>query len=222
MALPEYELIIGDKNYSSWSLRPWLLMKARGLPFSETKVLLKIPDRRPGILKHSPSGKVPALKVDGFVIWDSLAIAEFLAETHPEKDIWPADGRARARARSVSAEMHSGFADLRNEMPMDLLRSLPKPSTEEVSNNVRRIVEIWKACRADHGRGGDFLFGGFSAADAMYAPIASRFRTYGVDLAAHGDDGTAATYVKAIFAMPEMGEWAADARKELSDRGETV
>ncbi|MEC9368537.1 MAG: glutathione S-transferase family protein [Pseudomonadota bacterium] len=217
-----YQLIIGDKNYSSWSLRPWLLMRVMGIPFSETKVLLKVPERHANILKHSPSGKVPALKVDGQTIWDTLAIIEFMAERHPDKPVWPRDAMVRALARSASAEMHSGFADLRNEMPMDILRHLPKPPSEAVQKDVRRIVEIWRLCRRANGKGGPFLFGAFSAADAMYAPVATRFRTYGVDLAALGDDGTAAAYGEAILAMPEMAEWSKDARAELKERGETL
>jgi glutathione S-transferase len=214
-----YRLVIGNKNASSWSLRPWLAMRHAGLPFTEVNIDLRAPDAKSRILAHSPSGKVPALIVDGEVIWDSLAIFEFLAETHPEAALWPAAGNARAVARSVSAEMHAGFQELRNQCPMDLLARIPKPELPaEVAADVRRIVSIWRDCRHRFGAAGPFLFGPFSAADAMYAPVASRFRTYVPDLASYGDDGTLQAYVDALFALPAMVQWEREARAELAAR----
>lgn len=210
-----YELVIGNKNLSSWSLRPWLVLKYFGIPFSEVLVELRAPDRHLDILKHSPAGRVPVLKHDGFLVWDSLAIIEYIADTHSDKALWPEDTKARAVTRSVSAEMHSGFAPLRDEFPMYFVdvREGVTPS-EEARADMQRIVDIWRDCRARFGAGGKFLFGAFSAADAMYAPVASRFNTYRIDLAQFGDDGTAARYRDSMMAMPEMLAWAEDARKE--------
>lgn len=211
-----YELVIGNKNTSSWSLRPWLALKAFGIPFDEIRIKLRRPETPAEILRYSPSGKVPALKTGDLVIWDSLAIIEFLAERHPNLPIWPNSPDARAIARSVSAEMHSGFADLRRECPMDFLGTQPFP---DVSDNTRadiaRVVAIWKDCRSRFGGAGHFLFGDFSAADAMFAPVASRFTTYQADLASFGDDGSAARYRDAMMAMPEMQAWAEDSRAEI-------
>ncbi len=219
MPAANYTLVIGDKNLSSWSLRPWLAMAHLGIPFEEERIRLRQPESKATILHHSPSGKVPALKTNGFVVCDSLAILEYLADAHPGLSLWPAAAEARALARAVSAEMHSGFATLRNEMPMDLTSRLPTPPIgPELGNDIRRIVAIWRELRHAYGSGGPFLFGAFSAADAMYAPVATRFRTYGVDLAAFGDDGSAAKYVETIFAMPAMAEWEGGAREELASR----
>jgi glutathione S-transferase len=212
-----YQLVIGNKNISSWSLRPWLAMRQAGLTFSEINIKLRQPDTPANILRHSPSGKIPALLTQGQVIWDSLAILEFLAEAHPAAGLWPADAKARARARSVAAEMHSGFAPLRDHCPMELLARLPMTTLPDpVADNVRRIVALWADCRRTYGTGGPFLFGAFTAADAMYAPVATRFRTYLPDLARWGDDGTAQAYVDAIFALPAMAEWEAGARRETA------
>lgn len=212
----DYELVIGDKRLSSWSLRPWLLMKAAGIPFRETPIRLRQDDSAANIARHSPSGKIPVLKTGTLTIWDSLAIAEFLAETHPEKPIWPQDREARAMARSVSAEMHSGFYSLRSHMPMDLNTVYASwPVNDDVAADIGRVVAIWRACRERHGAGGEFLFGAFCAADAMFAPVATRFRTYGTDLSAFGDDGTASRYMQAILSMPEMTEWGQGAAAEI-------
>jgi glutathione S-transferase len=214
-----YQLVIGDKNISSWSLRPWLAMRHVGIPFREIGIRLRQPDSQAQILRHSPSGRVPTLLAGTHVVWDSLAILEFLAETHPEAKLWPAAQAARARARSVAAEMHSGFAALREHCPMDLLARLPMATLPDaVSADVRRIVALWRDCRRQFGPVGPFLFGGFSAADAMYAPVATRFRTYLPDLSPWGDDGTARAYVDALFALPAMGEWEEGARQEVRDR----
>ena len=208
-----YELVIGDKNISSWSLRPWLAMKQAGIPFSEVNITLRTSETKAFILRHSPAGKVPILIARGQAIWDSLAILEYLAEAHPEAKLWPERAEVRAHARSVAAEMHSGFAPLREHCPMDLVRRLPKASLpDKVTADVRRVVDLWRDCRATHGAGGNFLFGAFSAADAMYAPVASRFRTYLPDLKPYDDDGSAQAYVDAIFALPAMTEWEAAAR----------
>ncbi len=213
MSGTKYTLVIGDKAFSSWSLRPWLAMRHCRIPFAEERIRLRQPESKAAILRLSPSGKVPALHADGLVICDSLAILEFLAERHPELGLWPRDPEARAVARSVSAEMHSGFVTLRNEMSMDLLVQLPTPPIgEALESDISRIVAIWRDCRARHGVAGPFLFGAFSNADAMFAPVATRFRTYGVDLARFGDDGQAADYARTILALPEMAEWT-QARK---------
>jgi len=215
-----YTLVIGDKNYSSWSLRPWLSLKAAGVPFREERIRLRQPESKAEIFKHSPSGKVPAFKTDLGVIYDSLAIVEYLAEQYPGAVLWPAGPAARAAARCVSAEMHSGFQALRNDMPMDLVSSFPMPElSETLANNIERVIEVWKETRARFGRNGPFLFGAFGNADAMYAPVATRFRTYNVPLSEFGDDGTAAAYVDTIYAMPEMAEWLAGADAEMRERG---
>jgi glutathione S-transferase len=183
----------------------------------ETNVRLRQPDSRAQLLQHSPSGLVPTLFDGDLAIWDSLSILEYLAERHPEAQLWPADTQARAIARSVSAEMHSGFQALRQSCPMELLARNPMAAVPaEVEADIRRIVALWRECRGRFGAGGEFLFGQFTAADAMYAPVATRFRTYIPELAVYGDDGTAQAYVETIFAMPEMDAWTAGARAETA------
>lgn len=220
MAEHGYRLVIGDKNYSSWSLRPWLAMKHFGIPFEEEYIVLRRGlETKESILDHSPSGKVPALKTDGFLVWDSLAILEFLAERHPDAGWWPEDEQARAEARAVSAEMHAGFQALRNDMPMDLVSTLPTPEiTDALQHNISRVVAIWRGARARHDDHGPYLFGRFSIADAMYAPVATRFKTFRVDLSQFGDDGRAADYGAALLAMPEMAEWLRGAETEMAER----
>ena len=213
MAANRYRLVIGNKNWSSWSLRPWLAMRRAGLPFDEINVRLRLPDSKTEILKHSPSGMVPTLIDGDLAIWDSLAILEYLAERHPEAELWPREASARAIARSAAAEMHSGFALLRQHCSMEILARSPLETLPpEVAANVERIVALWRGCRAKFGKGGPFLFGRFSNVDAMYAPVAARFRTYIPDLGNYDDDGTAKAYVDTIFAMPEMQAWAEGAR----------
>ena len=213
-----YRLVIGDKNISSWSLRPWLAMRHAGIPFEEINIKLRRPESQAHILRYSPSGKVPTLLAGGQAIWDSLAILEYLAEAHPEARLWPQAREARALARSAAAEMHSGFAALREHCSMDLLARLPMAALPDpVAAEVRRIVALWRDCRRRHGGSGPFLFGAFSAADAMYAPVASRFRTYLPDLAPYGDDGAAQAYVDALLALPAMAEWEKGARSEAAD-----
>ena len=214
-----YRLVIGDKNISSWSLRPWLAMRHAGIPFDEVNIKLRRPESQSQILRYSPSGRVPTLLASGQAIWDSLAILEYLAEAHPEAGLWPEGREARALARSAAAEMHSGFAALREHCPMDLLARLPMATLPDpVAAEVRRIVALWQDCRRRHGGSGPFLFGDFSAADAMYAPVASRLRTYLPALAPYGDDGTAQAYVDALFALPAMAEWEKGARSETGQK----
>lgn len=217
--MPENKLslVIGNKSWSSWSLRPWLVLKRFAIPFEEVGVQLRQANTKSAILTHSPAGKVPALRDGDLLIWDSLAIIEYLADLYPDRPIWPRERIARGLARAVSAEMHSGFQQLREVCPMDLFASKPMQTFPEgVEHNIRRIVQSFRECRSGYGRGGPFLFGDFSAADAMYAPVCSRFRTYVPDLGRFGDDGTAAAYVETIFAMPEMDEWAAGAKAEVA------
>ncbi|MEJ2227068.1 MAG: glutathione S-transferase family protein [Alphaproteobacteria bacterium] len=216
-----YELVIGNKNYSSWSLRPWLVLKMAGIPFGETQVFLKQPDTAAEIARHSPAGKVPVLKHGNLTVWDSLAIIEYLADAHPDKDIWPEDRNTRAIARAVSAEMHSGFSALRREFAMDFVnkRSFPAAS-EAAQGDITRIVALWIECRRCFGSDGDrgFLFGRrFSAADAMFAPVVSRFVSYTIDLPAFGDDGVAARYCDMMMDLPAMREWGEGARAEWND-----
>jgi glutathione S-transferase len=220
MTGPRYRLVIGNKNWSSWSLRPWLAMRRAGFAFEEINIRLRRPDSKAQILRHSPSGLVPTLIDGDLAIWDSLAILEYLAEQHPAAGLWPADRAARAMARSVSAEIHAGFHALRQSCSMELLARAPVSSLPpEAESDVRRIIALWRACRTRFGGGGAFLFAEFSAADAMYAPVASRFRTYLPDLAPFGDDGTAQAYVETIFAMPEMAVWTEGARTEMAAAG---
>jgi len=204
------EIVIGTKTWSTWSLRPWLALKRTGAPFTETLVQLReVETSTAEILKHSPSGLVPVLKDGDLTIWDSLAICEYLAERFPEAKLWPADSAARALARAVAAEMHSGFGDLRRECPMDLALLTTAELSDGTKANVRRIVQVWTQCLARSG--GPFLFGHWTIADAFYAPVATRFRSYGVDLTAYGDDGSAQAYCAELLKTPEFLEWEAAA-----------
>jgi glutathione S-transferase len=202
-------LVIGDKAWSSWSLRPWLAAKVAGIPFREVEIGLRRPETAAEIALHSPSGRVPVLKHGDMIIWDSLAICEYLAELAPDAGLWPANAEARAMARSLSAEMHSGFYALRQEFPMDFhARISDREPSDKARADIARVVALWRTARSRYGEGGDFLFGPFTIADAMYAPVASRFRTYHVDLRAFGDeDGVASAYAQTLLAMPEMAEW---------------
>lgn len=193
-------LVIGNKNYSSWSLRPWLALKVLGVAFEEKRIPLYGPGSKAAILAFSPAGKVPVLVDDGTTVWDSLAILEYLAERHP--GLWPADRAQRARARAICAEMHSGFPNLRNHMSMNVRKRYPgKGRTPEVLSEIRRIDEIWSQAKKP------FLFGPFGAADAMYAPVVLRFRTYQVMV-------TNRAYYDAMLALPAMQEWIAAAERE--------
>jgi len=205
-------LVVGTKRWSSWSLRPWLALKAAGVTFEEVVIPLRQPDTQARIAKYSPSGRVPYLRDGEVSVWDSLAICEYVAEILPGAYLWPEDREARAVARSVSAEMHSGFAAMREHLSMDVARSTPLPAVPEPARaDVTRVQRMWVDCRTRFGAGGPFLFGAFTIADAMYAPVASRFRTYGVAL-----DPVCGAYVDAIFALPAMQEWVAAAHKETS------
>ncbi len=193
-------LVIGNYNYSSWSLRAWIALKAFSFSFDVNRIPLYGPGARQEILKHSPAGKVPILKDGDILVWDSLAILEYLAEKHP--NVWPMDPAQRAQARSVSAEMHAGFANLRTHMSMNVRKRYPgKGRTPEVLSEIRRIDEIWSQAK------GPFLFGPFSAADAMYAPVVLRFRTYDVQV-------SNPAYAQAMLALPAMQEWIAAAERE--------
>ena len=202
------KLVIGDRNYSSWSLRPWLVLKQSGLPFEEISIRLRERNTRTEIFKHSPSGKSPCLVDGGTVVWDSLAICEYIAEKAPS--MWPTDSRSRAEARSISAEMHSGFVALRHVLPMDIAASKPFVArTADVDGDIARIIEIWEGCRSRFVDAGPFLFGRFTIADAMFAPVVWRFLTYEIELPA-----ASRKWVEAMLALPAMQEWHAAALAE--------
>jgi glutathione S-transferase len=203
-------LLIDNKNYSSWSFRPWIAMKVAGLAFDEQVVSLGDPDFKKTVMQVSPAGRVPALDDDGICVWETLAILEYLNEKFPAAALWPADRAARAHARAIAAEMHAGFAALRRECPMNMWRPLKShPLSAEASADVARIDAMWTDCRARFGQQGPFLFGGFSAADAMYAPVVSRFATYMVPVGP-----TSRAYMEAVMALPAWQEWRAAALKE--------
>ena len=205
-----FTLVIGNKNYSSWSLRGFLAARAAGVRFDEVLVRLSEPGSKDELLRHSPAGMVPILKHGDRVIWDSLAIIEYLAEVRPEAGLWPADPGHRARARSIAAEMHAGFRALRAGMPMNLKKSLPgKGRSPDVADDIERIGALWADCRTRHGAAGRFLFGDFGAADVMYTPVATRFRTYAVEL-----DDVCQAYVDAVLTRPDYLEWHAAALEE--------
>jgi glutathione S-transferase len=181
--MSELKLIIGNRNYSSWSLRPWLAMREAGLNFAEEMIPLDLPNTKERQLGYSAAGKVPVLFHGDLRVWDSLAIIEYLAETFPDLSWWPEDHQARAVARAVSAEMHSGFAALRTELPMNIRASNRHVELTPVAKtDIARVQELWRDCLENRKTAGDFLFGNFSAADAMFAPLVSRFRTYGISL----------------------------------------
>jgi glutathione S-transferase len=203
-------LVIGNKNYSSWSLRPWLLLRQFDVAFDEVKLPLDTPEFYARIGDYSPAGRVPVL-IDGDVhVWDSLAICEYANEYFLDGRAWPADRAARGNARAISAEMHSGFSALRTQMPMDTGRHEPAPAiSADTAADIARIRAIWSAVRARHAGQGPFLFGGFSIADAMYAPVALRFVSYAVEL-----DAPERGYVDTLLALPTMREWLAEAATE--------
>jgi glutathione S-transferase len=206
----DYTLVIGNKNYSSWSLRPWLLMRQAGLPFREIRIPLYTPESKAQIREYSPSGRVPCLLDGGLAVWDSLAICEYVAERHPELQLWPAAGAARAVARSVSAEMHAGFQHLRSNMGMNCRGRFPGLGrTVEVAGEIERIQRLWADCRARFGGTQPFLFGPFSIADAMFAPVVLRFRTYQVQL-----NPVCREYADAVLGLPALQEWLAAALAE--------
>jgi glutathione S-transferase len=205
-----YTLIVGTQDWSSWSLRPYLALMATGAPFTLEVIRLRLEETsRQEIAKHSPAGKVPVLKYDGITVWDSLAICETLAERHPEAQLWPADAALRAQARAYASEMHSGFAAVRDQLNMDMVRRLKLPELRtETQSQLARIIAAWEEALAAHN--GDFLFGTFSVADCMYAPVVSRFTTYDVAV----PERTKA-YMEKIWALPGMQNWLAAAQKEV-------
>ncbi len=207
-----YTLIIGNKNYSSWSLRPWLALRAAGIAFTEQKLGFFTEAFSRQVAAVSPAGLVPVLLDDDFAIWDSLAICEYAAEQHPEAKLWPNDAKARARARSLAAQMHSGFGALRNAMPMNIEAHLPGITFPEAAlQDVARVQAIWRDTRAQFGQGGPFLFGAFSIADAFFAPVVSRLTTYGLPAT-----GAVRDYMDAVLALPAMQDWMRDARAEAT------
>jgi glutathione S-transferase len=206
-------LVVGNKNYSSWSMRPWVLLRQAGIAFEE--VPLKFDEsggglRVAGIERYSAAGKVPVLLVDGEPVWDSLAICETVAELFPGKRLWPEDERARRVARSICAEMHSGFQALRGAMPMNIRSRYPgKGLNEKSSRDIQRVIALWSDCRARFGKGGPLLFGAFTIADAFFAPVVMRFQTYAVEV-----PPAARAYCEAVQALPAVREWCDAARRE--------
>lgn len=216
------ELIVGNMAFSTWSLRPWLVLKRCGAEFTTTEIPLYGPDAARLLAEHSPSGKVPVLKVEGETVWDSMAISVWAAERYPEAGLWPSDPHARWLARSVSCEMHSSFMALRTRCAMGpdaegVIHTMvgpdraPTPTDVEVGADVRRLVEIMRAMRARFGAAGPYLFGDWSIPDAFLTPVAARLRHYQFDLAAYGDDGVAATYVAELLQQPDFQAWAEQA-----------
>lgn len=209
------QLVIGDKNWSTWSLRPWLVLKRAGIAFDEAMVHLRRQEQTAAdIARYSPSGKVPALIDGNLTVWDSLAICEYLADRFPQAALWPSDPSARALARAAAAEMHSGFSSLRNECPMDLKLTTKLEISEGTVADVKRLTRLFMDMRARFGVEGEFLAGGWSIADAFFTPVATRFRTYGIEVSEYGDDGSAAAYCCTLLEQPEFRAWEAAALAE--------
>ena len=209
--MSDLTLVIGNRNYSSWSLRAWLALRHAGIPFRERLIRLSHEGWDAAIAALSPSRRVPVLLHGERTVWESLAILEYAHELHPEAGLWPADRDARAQARAVACEMHAGFSALRTHMPMNLRRRdlKGKGRGPGVADDIDRICGIWRDCRARYGAGGAFLFGAFGAADAMFAPVATRLETYGVHL-----DDTCAAYSRAVLTLPAFVEWRDAAIRE--------
>jgi glutathione S-transferase len=208
--MSELTLIVASKNYSSWSLRPYLALAHTGQPFREVLIALDEPGTAANIAQHSPSGRLPALRHGTLAIWDSLAICEYLAETFPQARLWPQEREVRAVARSVVAEMHSGFSNLRQNMTMDIRSRKPgQGRAPGVAEDIARIQALWNDCRARFGQAGPFLFGHFSIADAFYAPVVTRFVTYEVEL-----DAVSRAYRDTILELPALKTWTEAALKE--------
>ncbi len=204
------KLVIGNKNYSSWSLRPWLLMRHAGIAFDEVKLSFNSPTFKKDALSYGPTGKVPVLIDGDLTVWDTLAIAEYLAEKFPEKHLWPRDAKQRAEARAICAEMHAGFVALRSQMDMNITADLAGMGWNiEVQDNIDRITAIWTGLRARHRASGPFLFGPFSVADAYYAPVVTRFNTYKPVLSE-----ALTEYMQTMLVLPAMQEWFAAASLE--------
>jgi glutathione S-transferase len=210
------ELVIGDKNWSSWSMRPWLALKRAGAEFTETLVRLNQPDTPANLALATPSGLVPALKDGELTLWDSLAICEYAAERFPQARLWPEDSAKRALARAAAAEMHSGYRSLRGECPMDLVKREHRTLTPITQTDVRRVVRLWGELRRRFSSDGPFLVGDWSIADAFFTPVATRFRTYGILLSDHGDDGTAGEYGEVLLQQPEFLEWERAALEDVA------
>jgi glutathione S-transferase len=211
--MPQPHLVIGNKNYSSWSLRPWIAMTVAGIAFTEEVILLDQPHTKTHITAHSRAGRVPVLHHGAVTVWESLAILEYLAEAYPEARLWPSAMAHRAMARAVASEMHAGFQGLRAHCPMNMRRAksgieLPEDVAADVAADVGRIEEIWRSCREADGAAGPFLFGRFTAADAMFAPVVSRFEVYDIAVASDSRE-----YMAAVMALPAWQSWksAADA-----------
>jgi glutathione S-transferase len=211
------ELIIGDKSWSTWSMRAWLTLKRTGEPFTETLVRLRRDDLTTADMRAagSPSGQAPVLKDGEAVVWDSLAICQYLNDRFPKVALWPADLIARAYARSVTAEMHAGFASMRGECPMDLEHIVKADLTPATEKDVRRIVELWR--QGLRRFGGPWVAGEWSIADAFYTPVATRVRTYSIHLGDYGDTGEAAEYCSRLLSQPHFLEWEAAALKDLAE-----
>ena len=206
-----YTLIVGTQEWSSWSLRPYMALTATGAKFKLQVIQLRKPETRKAILKHSPAGRVPVLKFGRHVVWDSLAICETLAERHPKAGLWPKDVWLKAKARSYASEMHSGFPDLRSQMSMEFARTLPLPDLKpETSEQIDRIIAAWEEALKKHGGKDGFLFGKFSVADCMYAPVVSRFTTYGVKTPKRVQ-----SYMAKVWALPAMQTWLKASQKEI-------
>lgn len=209
------ELVLGNKNFSSWSLRPWLVLRQAGIPFEERVMLFETPGWRDEILKYSPTRKVPALRDGDLLIAESLAICEYVADKFPEKQLWPADLKTRAIARAVATEMHGGYAALRHALYMDIAaRHTKDVLTPEVRADIQRVQGIWEDCRMRYGGGGPFLFGRFSIADAMFAPVCFRFQTWNIPIEAE----PAKTWCEMMLALPAMQEWATAGIAEMESR----
>ncbi|VGO09562.1 Glutathione S-transferase [plant metagenome] len=205
-----YTLLIANKNYSSWSMRAWLALRATGVPFQERKLTLFSAEFSREVAGASPAGLVPVLLDEGFAVWDSLAICEYVAERHPQAGLWPAEARARARARSLASQMHSGFIQLRSALPMNIEANLPGIDFPQAAReDIARLQSLWLDTRREFGRSGPFLFGNFSAADAFYAPVVSRFQTYGITTSAPVQE-----YMDAVCGLPAFQQWCQEAREE--------
>ncbi|MBI3678139.1 MAG: glutathione S-transferase [Proteobacteria bacterium] len=210
-----YTLILGTKEWSSWSLRPYVALRAVGAPFAEDVIALRRHSTSEEVLKRTPAGRVPVLKIEengkSTIVWDSLAICETLAERHPEARLWPDDSAVRAQARSYAAEMHSGFSDVRDQLSMDFARTLPSPELRDNTKaQIARILTAWSEALGKYGKDGGFLFGHFSVVDCMYAPVVSRFKTYGIEV-----PPSVKTYMERIFALPAMQDWGKAAKAEV-------
>ena len=202
-------LVIGSKNYASWSMRPWLALAYHKIPFEEVVIPLDTPETAAAIRRYSPAGKVPVLIDDGATIWETIAILFHIAERFPGARLWPEEKKTRAHAFAIASEMHGGFAALRQQCPMNIKRRKKRELSSEAVADIRRITEMWRDARERFGQGGEFLFGAFSAADCMYAPVATRIRSYEIDV-----DAVTAAYVESIYALPAFRRWQEGALQE--------